>query len=56
MYFFYILGVANAIAKKAGPEFDEECQEIVKKGELMTGETCRTLAYQLPCKYVRLCL
>ena len=47
-------GVALAIKDAAGPGFDEECQEVLKKRrhKLKTGDVCVTSAGQMPAKMV----
>ena len=46
-------GVAKAISKAAGPEFDLECKSVVKKnGPLKVSKPVMTNGFQLPCQQV----
>ncbi|XP_039626993.1 protein mono-ADP-ribosyltransferase PARP14-like [Polypterus senegalus] len=46
-------GVASAISKAGGSEFQRECSELVKRqGQIKTGTAVLTNAWKLPCKAV----
>ena len=46
--------MARAIKEAAGPEFDEECREVLKRRrhKLETGDVCVTSGGQMPAKMV----
>ena len=46
-------GVAEAIARAAGPEFTQECHRIIQeRGEIDDGDGVMTSSGQLPCRKV----